>query len=197
MERPYHFGSYAAIGLIAASVRCGLKDRVALSTSGITRGYINRGLYGTIRGAAMLKKWSKMPEPRYVLRRTNPRFPFFADAEMNVEDGVSVRAQVSELSSRGCYVDALQSVPVGSKLDLNICYGTTTCQVKGKVIYNHSGGGLGIFGMGVVFRELDSEQHGVINGWLSQLAGQGRLATAEQSPNAPNAPYGKTLPPRL
>lgn len=138
-----------------------------------------------------------MAEPRYVLRRSSPRFPFFADAEMSLEDGISVRAQISELSSRGCYVDALQAVPVGAKLDLNICYGMSTCQVKGKVIYNHSGGGLGIFGMGVVFRELDSEQHGVINSWLSQLAGQSRLAAAEQSPNSPNAPYGKILPPQL
>lgn len=132
-----------------------------------------------------------------MLRRANPRFPFFADAEMSLEDGICVRAQVSELSSRGCYVDALQAVPVGAKMELNICYGVSTCQVKGKVIYNHSGGGLGVFGMGVVFRDLNPEQHSVINGWLSQLAGHGRLAGAEQNPNTPHVSYGKNLPSQL
>lgn len=145
----------------------------------------------------MLNKPVKMAEASYVLRRTNPRVPFFADAEMSLEDGVSVRAQVSELSSRGCYVDALQLVPVGSKMDLNICYGLTTCQIKGKVIYNHSGGGLGVFGMGVVFREMNPQQHDVISGWVSQLAGRGRLAGPEKNPSAPNVPYEKNLPPQF
>ncbi|MGH9734354.1 MAG: PilZ domain-containing protein [Candidatus Acidiferrales bacterium] len=138
-----------------------------------------------------------MPEPPYALRRTNPRVPFFADAEMSLEEGISVRAQVSELSSRGCYVDALQLVPVGSKMELNICYGPITCHVKGKVIYNHSGGGLGVFGMGVIFREMNPAQNEVIDSWVSQLAGRGRLTATGQNLSAPGVPYGKTLPPQI
>jgi len=144
----------------------------------------------------MLKKRVKMAEASYVLRRANPRFPFFADAEMSLEDGICVRAQVSELSSRGCYVDALQAVPVGARMDLNIRYGVTSCQVKGKVIYNHAGGGLGVFGMGVVFREINPEQDDVIKGWLSQLAGQRRLAGIEPNLNTPGIAPEK-LPPQL
>lgn len=145
----------------------------------------------------MLNRRFKMAEAPYVLRRTNLRVPFFADAEMSLEDGISVRAQVSELSSRGCYVDALQLVPVGAKMDLNICYGPITCQVKGKVIYNHSGGGLGVFGMGVVFREMAPEQHDMINSWVSQLVRPRHLAGTEQNPRAPHVPYAKNLPPQL
>lgn len=117
-------------------------------------------------------------EPRYAIRRTNPRYPFFADAEVNLRDGLRLRAQVSELSSRGCYVDALEPVPVGTDLDLCISYGMTACEIRGKVIYKHSGGGLGVFGMGVLFGDMNPEQHNTIHGWLDQAAGQ-RMHSAE------------------
>lgn len=113
-----------------------------------------------------------MAEPRYAIRRTNPRYPFFADAEMSLKDGLSLRAQISELSSRGCYVDALEPVPVGTDLRLCISYGMSACEIRGKVIYKHSGGGLGLFGMGVLFGDMNSEQHSTIDEWLSQAAGQ-------------------------
>jgi hypothetical protein len=34
----------------------------------------------------------------------------------------------------------------------------------------HSGGGFGIFGMGVLFEEMGTEQHSAIDGWLRDLA---------------------------
>src|SRR5258708_18536684 len=34
----------------------------------------------------------------------------------------------------------------------------------------HSGGGFGIFGMGVLFEEMGTEQHSAIDGWLRELA---------------------------
>jgi hypothetical protein len=55
---------------------------------------------------------------------------------------------------------------------LCICYGENTCEVKGKVIYKHSGGGMGVFGMGVLFRDISTEQHHLIEDWLTQLARQ-------------------------
>lgn len=110
-------------------------------------------------------------EARYAVRRTNPRYPFFADAEINLQGGASLSAQVSELSSRGCYVDALEPISVGTEMKLFISYGAGSCELKGKVIYKHSGGGLGVFGMGVVFGEMNSQQHTVIQNWLCQLAG--------------------------
>jgi hypothetical protein len=35
----------------------------------------------------------------------------------------------------------------------------------------HSGGGFGIFGMGVLFEEMGAEQHSAIDVWLRGLAG--------------------------
>jgi len=74
------------------------------------------------------------------------------------------------LSSRGCYIDTLEPIPVRTKLRLRICDGMTTCELHGKVLYMHSGGGFGIFGMGVLFEEMDAEQHSAIDAWLRGLA---------------------------
>jgi len=113
-----------------------------------------------------------MAEGPYKVRRTNPRFSFFADAEVTVRDGTRVRGQLAELSARGCYIDTLEPIPIRAKLNLRICDGMSTCELQGKVIYLHSGGGFGIFGMGVLFEEMGAEQHLAINSWLRGLAGR-------------------------
>ena len=112
-----------------------------------------------------------MAEAPYAVRRANPRFSFFADAELTVRDGTRVRGQLAELSSRGCYIDTLEPIPIRTKLRLRICDGLSTCEVRGKVIYTHSGGGFGIFGMGVLFEEMGTEQVSAIDAWLCGLAG--------------------------
>ena len=112
-----------------------------------------------------------MAEASYTVKRVNPRFSFFADGEIILQDGTSVLTQLSELSSRGCYVGTLEPIPTGTELRLSIRDGITTCELNGKVIYIHSGGGLGIFGLGVVFGEMDAKQHSAIDAWLRELAG--------------------------
>src|SRR5438477_7469920 len=115
-----------------------------------------------------------MAEAPYTTRRVNPRFSFFADAEVTLLDGTWVRGQLSELSSRGCYIDTLEAIPIRARLRLCIRDGMSTCEVHGKVIYVHSGGGFGIFGMGVLFEEMDSEQRSAIDAWLRGLAAQAK-----------------------
>jgi hypothetical protein len=111
-----------------------------------------------------------MSDGHFKNSRTNPRFSFFAEAEVTLRDGTGVRAQLAELSSRGCYIDALEPIPLRTKLHLRICDGSNTCELNGKVLYMHSGGGFGIFGMGVLFEEMGSEQQTAINVWLRELA---------------------------
>jgi hypothetical protein len=122
-----------------------------------------------------------MVEATYPVRRINPRFSFFADAEVTLHDGTSVLAQLAELSARGCYIDTLEPIPTRTKLRLRICDGMNTCELDGKVIYLHSGGGLGIFGMGVVFEEMAAEQHDAIDAWLRVLAAQPRKDLGKNS----------------
>ncbi len=105
-----------------------------------------------------------MAEAPYAVKRANPRFSFFADAEVTLRDGTGVRGQLAELSSRGCYIDTLEPIPIRTKL--------STCELNGKVLYMHSGGGFGIFGMGVLFEEMGAEQHSAIGIWLRKLAGR-------------------------
>ena len=111
-----------------------------------------------------------MADGPYAVRRANPRYSFFADAEVTLRDGTGVRAQVAELSSRGCYIDTLEPIPTRTKFRLRICDGISTCELHGKVLYLHSGGGFGIFGMGVLFEEMGADQHSSIDGWLRKLA---------------------------
>ena len=113
-----------------------------------------------------------MAEASYAVRRANPRFSFFADGEITLRDGTCVLTQLSELSSRGCYIGTPEPIPTGTELRLCICDGVTSCELHGKVIYMHSGDGLGIFGMGVRFGEMSAEQHSAIDAWLRELAGK-------------------------
>jgi hypothetical protein len=103
-------------------------------------------------------------------KRANPRFSFFADAKANLSDGTVVPAQLAELSSRGCYIGALVPIPVGTEFCLGISDGIKTCELHGKVIYLHSSNGLGLFGMGVRFGQMDAEQRSVVDAWLDELA---------------------------
>ena len=108
----------------------------------------------------------------FAVKRTTPRFAFFAEAEVTMRDGTSVPAQLSELSSRGCYIGTLEPILTGTELHLCIRDGKTSCELPGQVIYMHSGGGLGIFGMGVLFGKMGAEQKTAIDNWLLELAGK-------------------------
>jgi hypothetical protein len=130
-------------------------------------------LYNEFTRIAAFMDWrDTMAEGPYTVKRTNPRFSFFADAEVTLRDGTGVRAQLAELSSRGCYIDTLEPIPIRTKLRLRICDGMNTCELRGKVLYMHSGGGFGIFGMGVLFEEMGPEQRSAIDAWLRVLAGR-------------------------
>ena len=113
-----------------------------------------------------------MAQASFAIKRANPRFAFFAEAEVTMRDGTLVPAQLSELSSRGCYIGTLEPIPTGTELRICIQDGMTTCELNGKVIYMHSGGGLGIFGMGVLFGEMSADQNSAIDRWLRELAGK-------------------------
>jgi hypothetical protein len=77
---------------------------------------------------------------------------------------------LAELRSRGCYIDTLDSMPIVTQIHLRICDGLSSCELHGRVIYMHSGSGLGIFGMGVLFGEIAVDQHSAIEAWLRELA---------------------------
>jgi hypothetical protein len=111
-----------------------------------------------------------MVEGTFAIRRAHARFAFSAEAEATLRDGTSVPAQVLELSSRGCYIDAIEPIPIGTELRLLISNGMNVCELPGTVIYMHPGSGMALYGMGVVFGDISSEQRVALDGWLRQLA---------------------------
>jgi PilZ domain len=128
--------------------------------------------YNGFRAATFTERNDTMTQASFAKRRANPRFSFFAEAEVILHDGTSVLGQISELSSRGCYIDMLQPIPIGTELRLCFSDGTSSSELPGKVIYMHSGGGLGIFGIGVLFGELTVSQYSALDMWLRELAGR-------------------------
>lgn len=113
-----------------------------------------------------------MVQASFATRRTNPRFSFFADAEMTLSDGKLVLGQLTELSALGCYVDTLAPIPIDTELTMRISDGMSSCEVHGTVIYMHSGSGLGIFGIGLAFSQITADQRATIDMWLRELAGK-------------------------
>ncbi len=108
-----------------------------------------------------------MPEGLYPKSRELPRFTMMAEAQVREVGGGStrLRVRISELSARGCYVDTLNPLPLSTIIQLYIEHGGETCVVPGKVIYIHSG-----FGMGVLFGEIPADQRAILDRWLAQLA---------------------------
>ena len=111
-----------------------------------------------------------MAEATFPIKRSNPRFLFSADAEVTLTDGSTLAAQVFELSSRGCYIDTIKALPVGTTLSLRICHGMTDCEIPAKIIYMQPGFGMGVYGMGVAFEAVAEQQSQTIESWVRELA---------------------------
>ena len=103
------------------------------------------------------------------VRRANPRFPFFADADVVLRDGTCIPAQLDELSAQGCYIRTIEPIPIHTKVRLRTEHDGGTSELDGKVVYMQSGGGLGLFGAGVSFENVNAEQQAAINAWLVAL----------------------------
>jgi len=72
----------------------------------------------------------------------------------------------------------------------------STCELHGKVIYMHSGGGFGIFGMGVLFEEMvpsssPRSAHGCVNspGVLGKIWERTPFLKSEAKSHRISGPY--------
>jgi CheY-like chemotaxis protein len=97
--------------------------------------------------------------------RKIPRYTFAATTEMTDRDGVRLLGRVAEISRRGCYVDALNTLPVGTIRRMQIVRDSGTFIADGKVIYVHAR-----IGMGVVFIDPLPDQLDVLDFWLAEFA---------------------------
>ena len=107
-------------------------------------------------------------EPSPVEHRNSERLPFSAVAQLiepHSQARMSVR--VADISRHGCYADALNSMPVGTKLTISIAHANAEFKTDATVIYSLRGAG-----MGLSFDELSPEMESVLNRWIAEVRGE-------------------------
>jgi PilZ domain len=99
--------------------------------------------------------------------RRGPRYPFIAVAEIaHTESGGKFSCRVSELSLNGCYVDMLNTLPIGSEVATKIFTESECFEAKGKVIYAHPN-----LGMGLAFEQVSLKSQTLLRQWLLKASG--------------------------
>jgi hypothetical protein len=61
-----------------------------------------------------------MVNSHFAEKRADPRYSFFADAEVILSDGTSVPTQLAELSASGCYIGTLLPISGNTISDPNL-----------------------------------------------------------------------------
>ena len=105
--------------------------------------------------------------PLYKTPRRSPRLPFIAVAEIaHRESGGRLSCQISTLSFHGCYVETLNTLPVGREISIKIFAESECFMATGKVIYE-----LPSSGMGLAFEEVPLKSAALLREWLLKASG--------------------------
>jgi len=101
----------------------------------------------------------------YTQLRRMPRYAFAATAQMRSGDGMRLSGRIAEISRKGCYVDVLNTLPVGTVCEMQIVRDSGIFATKGKVIYVHHR-----IGIGVTFVNPPTDQLKILDLWLAGFA---------------------------
>jgi hypothetical protein len=94
--------------------------------------------------------------------RRSPRFPFIAVAEItHTDSGEKLDSRVAELSLNGCYVDMLNTLPVGSEVVMKVSAESECFEATARVIYAHPN-----LGMGLAFEQVALKSGQLLRQWL-------------------------------
>jgi hypothetical protein len=100
-------------------------------------------------------------------RRSHPRYPCTATAEVvDTQSGARVNGRTSDISKGGCYVDALNPLPVGTAVKIRLIKDEQAFVAQAKVAYAAVG-----LGMGLMFTSAEPEQMWTLETWLAELGG--------------------------
>jgi hypothetical protein len=142
--------------------------------------FVSHEIKGLVPGGRMCHAWPKKrvttmddsvgspigsPTPNRE-RRAVPRYILIATAEI-VEpvSEVHISGRISEISRKGCYVDILNPLPVGTLIRLRVSRDQGAFSSPGKIIYIQEG-----MGMGVAFIDPAADQLKILESWLADLA---------------------------
>jgi hypothetical protein len=103
-------------------------------------------------------------KPSFRIKREVPRFALVASVEVAVpHTGKRVSGQVTEISRKGCFIETLNALPVGSPIKITISKDNETFRADGAVIYSRKRGG-----MGVTFDRPAPQQLSILDVWLEK-----------------------------
>jgi len=98
-------------------------------------------------------------------RRTAPRYPFFADADVTeIASDSTLPAKTSDLSLSGCFLDIPFSPSEGAEIRVRISHKNMTFTTLGKIAYV-----MPKMGMGVTFTSFEDEQLAILQEWISEF----------------------------
>ena len=129
-------------------------------------GFDMRALADPLGGANVGQSLVSPSELRasYSTQRTVPRYTFVAVTEI-IESGSQACSlgKTTKISSKGCYVETVSPLPIGTVLNMVISRVQGSFTTKGKVIYVHDA-----LGMGIVFVDPAEAQLRTLNAWLAE-----------------------------
>ena len=97
-------------------------------------------------------------------RSRSHRYTFLGVAELLEAAGaICVRGRIDEISRRGCYVNTLNTLKVGTLLRVFISCDEEIFVAKTTVVYVHDQ-----IGMGIAFDESTEDQVELLNSWLAE-----------------------------
>jgi hypothetical protein len=104
--------------------------------------------------------------PSYNSRRTVLRYTFVAVTEIfEATTQACVMGRSTEISRKGCYIGIQNPLPADTLLSVVVSRVHDSFASKGKVIYAHTG-----IGMGIVFLDPPSDQLKILDSWLALRA---------------------------
>ncbi|MGA8869579.1 MAG: PilZ domain-containing protein [Candidatus Acidiferrales bacterium] len=98
-------------------------------------------------------------------RRTVPRYSLIATAEV-IEPPSDARmsGRISEISRKGCYLDILNTLPVGTTVQLRVTRDQGSFATMARIIYVQEG-----IGMGLAFVDPPEDQLRILDSWIAEL----------------------------
>jgi len=98
-------------------------------------------------------------------RRRHPRYSVQVQIEFRADGSdVPIRANTTDLSKGGCYVELMMPLPVGTNITATLWVSSCSVRMRGRVVTHHPQ-----FGNGIKFLEFRSSGEEVLGEYLDAI----------------------------
>jgi hypothetical protein len=113
-------------------------------------------------------------------RRDAQRYAFVCPVDViDLAGSTMISARTSDLSLHGCYIDTLNTLPVGTRVRLQLTKNNQRLEFRALVTACHVGG------MGLMFEQLTTAQQDTVVSWLEGPSSPAYAPFRDASPSAP------------